>query len=60
MKNTQNSDLKEILKKKNICIWEVAHEMGVAESTLLRWLRYTLEEDKRHAFLEAVDRIERR
>ncbi len=60
MKNTQNSDLKEIIKDKKIYLWEVADEMGVAESTLLRWIRYPLEEEKREAFLEAVKRIERR
>lgn len=56
----QNQDLRKLIREKNIYLWQVADEIGIAESTLLRWLRYPLDDEKRKLFLEAVKRIEGR
>lgn len=60
MKNLQNTELRELIREKNIFLWQVADELDVSEPTLLRWLRYPLDDEKRKSFLDAVKRIERR
>ena len=39
--------IEEELKQRGVRHWELAHELGVSEQTLVRWLRFELSEDKR-------------
>lgn len=52
-----NENAREYAKRKNVCMWEVADEMKISEATLMRWLRFELPDDKKAAFIEAVDNI---
>ena len=55
-----NQDIKETIRKARIHQWEVASAIGISESTLIRWLRDELPEEKRMRILSAVDQIQRR
>ncbi len=39
---------------------ELAHELGVSEQTLVRWLRFELSEDKQMEMLEKIEAIAKR
>lgn len=54
---TANADLREYMKKLNIPYWKLAKELGVAESTLIRWLREELPDDTRKTYKQLVKRI---
>ena len=53
----ENLELRSYAKENNVFLWQIAEELRVAEPTLLRWLRFPLPEDKKAAFIEAVDNI---
>ncbi len=53
----ENPELREYAQNKGVYIWQVAEALGVCEMTLLRWLRFPLPEDKKAAFIHAVDSI---
>lgn len=40
--------------------WELAHELGVSEQTLVRLLRFQLSEDKQMEMLEKIEAIVKR
>ena len=54
---TANADLREYMKKLNIPYWKLAKELGVAESTLIRWLREELPDDTRKSYMKLVKKI---
>lgn len=37
--------------------WQVADEVGVNEVTFIRWLRKPLPEEKKHAIIEAIQKL---
>lgn len=53
----ENPELREYAQNKGVYIWQIAEDLGVCEMTLLRWLRFPLPEDKKSAFIDAVDKI---
>lgn len=53
----QNEELNQYAKDKGVTKWAAASEMGISEATLIRWFRFPLPEDKKAAFIRAVDRI---
>lgn len=52
-----NEELSLYAKNKGVPKWAVANQMGISEATLIRWLRFPLTEDKKSAFIRAVDII---
>ena len=40
--------------------WELAHELGVSEQTLVRWLRFEMNENKQFDMLEKIEAIAKR
>ncbi len=52
-----NNDLRIEARKNNVALWQVAQELNIAETTLLRWLRYDLEPSKRARILEAIENV---
>ncbi len=54
MSNT-NAALRKKLRAANIPLWRVAQFFGVHEKTLVAWLRFELEGEKKRAVNEAVD-----
>ncbi len=55
-----NAIIREELKAKGVRHWELAHELGVSEQTLVRWLRFEMDEDKQMEMLEKIEAIAKR
>ena len=55
-----NAIIREELKQRRVRHWELAHELGVSEQTLVRWLRFELEEDKQFDMLTKIETIAKR
>lgn len=51
-----NADIRDEIKKHGLYLWQVAIKTGVAESTLVRWLRTELTEEQRDRVLEGIGR----
>lgn len=55
-----NAIIREELKEREVRHWELAHELGVSEQTLVRWLRFEMDEDKQMDMLEIIEAISKR
>ena len=55
-----NLIIREELKERGVRHWELAHELGVSEQTLVRWLRFELSEDRQLDMLEKIEAIAKR
>ena len=55
-----NAIIREELKARGVRHWKLAHELGVSEQTLVRWLRFELSEDKQMEMLEKIEAIAKR
>ena len=55
-----NMIIREELKTRGVRHWKLAHELGVSEQTLVRWLRFELSEDKQMEMLEKIEAIAKR
>ena len=55
-----NKIVREELKSRGVRHWELAHELGVSEQTLVRWLRFELDEDRQLDMLMKVEAIAKR
>ena len=55
-----NTIIREELKARGVRHWELAHELGVSEQTLVRWLRFEMDEDKQMDMLEMIEAISKR
>jgi len=55
-----NKIIREELKERGVRHWELAHELGVSEQTLVRWLRFELSDDKQLDMLMKVEAIAKR
>lgn len=53
-KRKKNRDVRDFLKQKHVYQWEVAERLGVHETTVIRWMRTELPEDKKQAIMEAA------
>ena len=55
-----NKIVREEMKSRGVRHWELAHELGVSEQTLVRWLRFELDEDRQLDMLTKVEEIAKR
>ena len=55
-----NKIVREELKSRGVRHWELAHELGVSEQTLVRWLRFELDDDRQLDMLMKVETIAKR
>jgi len=55
-----NKIIREELKARGVRHWELAHELGVSEQTLVRWLRFELSEDRQLDMLMKIEEIAKR
>ncbi|MBQ6676380.1 MAG: hypothetical protein IJM75_09635 [Ruminococcus sp.] len=55
-----NKIVRDELKVRGVRHWELAHELGISEQTLVRWLRFELSEDKQLDMLEKIEEIAKR
>lgn len=49
-----NQDIRAKIKEAGLTMWGVSLELGVSESTLVRWLRVEVEGEKKERILEAI------
>ena len=52
-----NEELKQKIKESGLRQWQVAAEIGVAEMTLIRWLRFPLSEEKELRITGVINRL---
>lgn len=52
-----NLFVRERIRACRLRLWEVAAAVGVSETTLIRWLRTPLSEDKQARILQAIDEL---
>ena len=52
-----NMIVREELKSRGVRHWELAHALGVSEQTLVRRLRFGLDEDKQMDMPEKIEEI---
>ena len=55
-----NTIIRDELKTRGVRHWELAHELDISEQTLVRWLRFELDEDKQLDMLEKIEAIAKR
>ena len=55
-----NTIIREELKASGVRHWELAHELGISEQTLVRWLRFELSENRQLDMLEKIEEIAKR
>ncbi len=55
-----NTIIREELKARGVRHWKLAHELGVSEQTLVRWLRFEMDEDKQFDMLEKIETVAKR
>lgn len=53
-------DVKKLLRDKQIRQWQLASELNVSESTILRWLRGNVSKAHETAILEAITKLSQR
>lgn len=54
----ENAHVRQAARSANVTIWRIAREIGVCETTLNRWLRVPLTEEKEQAIMEAIRKLE--
>ncbi|MDQ5984274.1 MAG: hypothetical protein RUMPE_01321 [Eubacteriales bacterium SKADARSKE-1] len=52
-----NSDVKKAIRTADLKFWEVAQELGLADSTLSRKLRFELTEDFKDSIFKAIEKL---
>jgi orotate phosphoribosyltransferase-like protein len=55
-----NKNIRDELKTRGVRHWELAHELGVSEQTLVRWLRFELDEERQLDMLMKIEEIAKR
>ena len=52
-----NNAIKEKAKNAKIYLWQIAAKIGVAESTIIRWLRMPLSAEREAIIMAAIDEL---
>ncbi len=55
-----NKIIRDELKTRGVRHWELAHELGVSEQTLVRWLRFELDEERQLEMLMKIEEVAKR
>ena len=53
-----NQKVRKAARAAGIPLWKVAAELKISEPTLIRWLRFPLQEEKEQTILAAIDKLE--
>lgn len=56
----ENKAIREAIKEAGLRHWEIAKELGIADTTFCRWLRSELTAEKKSEILAAIDKIKRK
>jgi len=52
-----NRELREFMVLRGVKQWEVADALGIAESTMTKWMRRELSEEVRRRAFEAIEKL---
>ena len=55
-----NKIIREELKARGVRHWELAHALGISEQTMVRRLRFELDEDRQLEMLTRIEEIVKR
>lgn len=55
-----NDDIREAAKKATVHLWRVAKELGVADTTLSRWLRVEMSAETKTRIKEIIKELSQR
>lgn len=55
--NTVNQDIKAVIKRAGLHQYQIADQMEIAETTLVRWLRYDLAVEKKQMIYTAIEKL---
>jgi hypothetical protein len=50
----KNMDIRLLAKGSGVPFWKIAHDLGVHESSLIRWLRDDLTDERRHKIIDSI------
>lgn len=56
-RSVKNADVRNYILESGFKNWEVALNLGIADTTLCRWLRYELDYDVKKRIFETVDKM---
>ena len=49
--------IQSLMKEKGVKQWEAAAELGIGETTFVRWLRFDLPKEKQDLIIQAVEKL---
>jgi transcriptional regulator with XRE-family HTH domain len=52
-----NHEIKQSIKSAGLHQYQVADQMGIAETTLVRWLRYELQPERKEQIYKAIKEL---
>ncbi len=52
-----NEIIRDELKERKVHQWELAHELGVSEQTMVRRMRFEMNEDEQWRYIALIDKI---
>lgn len=52
-----NEFIREELKEKKVFQWELAHELGISEQTMVRKMRFEMEDDEQLKLIAFINEI---
>lgn len=52
-----NGEIKALLHRENIYMWQVAKRLGIHETTFCKWFREELSQEQRNQVLSVVEEI---
>lgn len=55
----ENQDIRGLIASNRIFNWEVAKKIGIADTTLSRWLRTPLNDERKERVLTAIDELKK-
>lgn len=53
----KNREIRDKVSANGMRLWELADELGIADTTLSRWLRHELPEDRKRLIVETIDKL---
>jgi len=54
-----NTEIREAIQRFGLKYWEVAERVGIADTTLTKWLRRELSDERRSQVLAAIDELKK-
>ena len=53
-----NESIRVAARKADVRLWEIAENIGISESCLMKWLRFPLDPERETQIMDAIKRLE--